>query len=76
MILSYGVLEGAGGDFQLPAFGNIDELFLQQGVDPAAVGVPEDELERWGGLEPTRLWRNVNLVPDTGAIVRRLADMY
>lgn len=76
MILSYGVLESADGDFELADFGGIDDLFLEEQVDPAAVGAPADELRRWEGLEPTRLWRNVNLLPDLRRLLPRMAAMY
>ena len=76
MILSYGVLEGANGDFALPAFGKIDELFLDKPVDPSLLTVPADEATRWSGLEPDRLWRNANLMPDLSVAGPRLAAMY
>ncbi|MGH9243225.1 MAG: DUF4012 domain-containing protein [Acidimicrobiales bacterium] len=64
MILHYGVLEGVDGDFELGAFGPIDELLVDQGVDPASVGLPDDYLQRWQTLAPARLWRNSNLTAD------------
>lgn len=64
MILSYGVLESSGGTFKLGKFGNIDDLFLDSGVDPASLRLPADYLRRWGSLEPTRLWRNTTVNPD------------
>jgi len=76
MVLSYGVLESAEGEFTLPAFGGIDELFLEQAVPPSDLGVPPDELRRWEGLEITRLWRNVNVGPDFEAVAPRMAAMY
>ena len=76
MILSYGVLESAGGDFELTAFGAIDELFLLTSPDPAVVDVPADELRRWPGLQPARLWRNVNLVPDMAVVGPRMEALY
>ena len=76
MILSYGVLESEAGDFELTAFGGIDELFLAAAVDPEALDVPADELRRWSGLQPTRLWRNVNLVPDMSVVGPRMEAMY
>lgn len=76
MILSYGVLESAGGELSLPAFGGIDELFLDAGVDPAVLGVDPSELRRWDGLEITRLWRNVNVLPDFSVVAPRMAAMY
>jgi hypothetical protein len=76
MYLSYGVLETSGGDLRLGEFGGIDDLFLDVGVDPAALSVPDDELARWPGLEPTRLWRNVNLIPDFATVTRRATAMF
>jgi hypothetical protein len=76
MYLSYGVLESSGGDLHLGSFGGIDDLFLTEAVDPVALGVPETELSRWPGLEPTRLWRNVNLVPDFAVVAPRAMAMY
>ena len=76
MILTYGVLESADGEFDLPNFGTIDELFLPRPVDPAAVDVPVDEFARWLGLDQTRLWRNVNLVPDFAVVAPRMEAMY
>jgi hypothetical protein len=64
MILSYGVLESADGVFTLGEFGSIDELFLDDPVDPTTLDLPNDYLARWSGLEPTRLWRNTTLSPD------------
>jgi hypothetical protein len=64
MILSYGVLEADAGTFELGDFGKIDELFLDDAVDPASLALPADYLKRWGNLEPTRLWRNTTVNPD------------
>lgn len=76
MILSYGVLEGSNGTFTLPSFGNIDELFIDPGIDVSGVPVSADEAQRWTGLEPNRLWRNANLVPDINVVGPRLLKMY
>lgn len=76
MYLSYGVLESSAGDLSLGAFGGIDDLFLTTGVDPASLRVPATELGRWQGLEPTRLWRNANLVPDFGVVAPRAMAMF
>lgn len=76
MYLSYGVLESSGGELRLGDFGGIDDLQLSAPVDPTALGVPEDELARWNGLEPTRLWRNVNLVPDFAVVAPRAMAMF
>lgn len=76
MILSYGVLESDAGAFTLAAFGNIDELLLAQPVDPALGLLSTDEAARWDGLDPTRLWRNANLVPDMAVVGARLDAMY
>lgn len=76
MYLSYGLLESSGGDLDMTAFGNIDEIFLANGVDPVTLDVPEDELARWPGLAPTRLWRNVNLIPEFSVVAPRAAAMF
>ncbi|MGH9138722.1 MAG: DUF4012 domain-containing protein [Acidimicrobiales bacterium] len=75
MYLSYGVLESFNGDFRITAFGEIDDLFLDTGVDPEAIGVPDDTRARWGP-ELTRLWRAVNSVPDLGQVGPWAATMY
>ncbi|MGH9186782.1 MAG: DUF4012 domain-containing protein, partial [Acidimicrobiales bacterium] len=78
LILSYGVLEGAGGDFQLGPFGSIDELRLPegQGVDPNAIGVPADTQRRWAATEMTRLWRSSNHTADFGVAARIMEAMF
>ncbi|MGH9187053.1 MAG: DUF4012 domain-containing protein, partial [Acidimicrobiales bacterium] len=78
MILSYGILEGGGGDFQLGAFGNIDELFLVegQGLDPDAIGVPADTQRRWAPADMTRLWRAANLTADFSVAARIMEAMF
>jgi hypothetical protein len=76
MILSYGVLEGEGGEFELPAFGPIDELFLDRPVPDQLAPLVAGEGERWGSREPTRLWRNANVIPDFGVVGPRLVAMY
>lgn len=64
MILSYGVLESKDGTFTLGDFGGIDELALDKPVDPSSLELPNDYLARWGGLQPTLLWRNATVAPD------------
>ena len=64
MILSYGTLTSSAGAFHLGDFGPIDELSLDDAVPPDALKLPSDYLQRWQGLEPTRLWRNTTLNPD------------
>ncbi len=76
MILSHGVLESNGGDFELTDFGGIDEVLLETPVPPQAAPVSVGELDRWGALEPTRLWRNANLIPDLQVVGPRLVAMY
>lgn len=76
MVLSYGVLEASDGQFDLTAFGPIDDLFLRTTPDPRLVPIADDEEARWPGLEPTRLFRNANLIPDFGIVGPRLASMY
>jgi hypothetical protein len=76
MVLSYGTLSSSGGTFTLGDFGGIDELFLDEGVDPAQLGLPDDYLRRWAGLEPTRLWRNTTLDPDLAFDAPTIEAMY
>lgn len=76
MVLSYGVLESSAGTFTLPAFGPIDELFLEGAAPEGAAPLADDEAARWSGLEPTRLWRNANLVPDFSVAGPRMEAMY
>jgi hypothetical protein len=64
MILSYGVLEVDNGTFTLGEFGGIDDLAIDEPVDPDFLSVPLDYRARWEGREPTRLWRNTTLSPD------------
>jgi hypothetical protein len=76
MILSYGVLESEAGQFSLTAFGNIDELFLDVGVNPTNVGLPEDFMDRWASVEPTRLWRAANVGADFDLSALTMEGMY
>ena len=76
MVLSYGVLESRAGTFDLTTFGPIDELFLRNSPDPNFVPLDANEAARWNGLEPTRLFRNVNLIPDFSIVGPRIAAMY
>ncbi|MGV3760816.1 MAG: DUF4012 domain-containing protein, partial [Actinomycetota bacterium] len=77
MILSYGVLEGADGDFELPAFGRIDELALTGAVPTEVLpDLPGDYLARWDGFEPLQRWRNANLAGDFSIVAPVLEAMY
>jgi len=64
MILSYGTLHADHGTFTLGDFGRIDDLLLDNPVDPASLKLPSDFMTRWGELGPTQLWRNANVNPD------------
>lgn len=77
MILSYGVLEGAAGDFELTAFGRIDELRLTAPLAPAAVPqLPADYQARWAGFDPLLRWQNSNLAADFTVGAPVLEAMY
>jgi hypothetical protein len=77
MILSYGVLEGANGDFELPAFGRIDELALAAPLAPASVPtLPADYQRRWAGFDPLLRWRNANMAGDFTIVAPVLEQMY
>ena len=76
MILSYGVLQGADGDFTLGAFGRIDELAVAEPVDPTTVGVPEDYLARWSGFDVMRRWRNATMAADLSVTAPVLGALY
>lgn len=76
MILSYGTLNASNGTFTLGDFGGIDELALDAPVDPVALSLPKDYLDRWSGLEPTLLWRNTTLNPDLAFDAPVMEAMY
>lgn len=76
MILSYGILESENGVFSLGDFGGIDELFLNEPVDPDELELPADYLRRWDGLDPTRLWRNVTVHPNFAFDARIMVSMF
>jgi hypothetical protein len=77
MILSYGTLVGSNGDFELEAFGRIDELRLPTALPPTFVPtVPADYLERWDGFDPLELWRNSTLAGDFELTAPVLEAMY
>ncbi|MDQ2648282.1 MAG: DUF4012 domain-containing protein [Actinomycetota bacterium] len=76
MVLSYGGLLGVDGKFTLPAFGRIDDLFLDDPITRESVRtVPDDYLARWDGFEPLRLWRNANLAADFSVVAPVLLQM-
>jgi hypothetical protein len=77
MILNYGGLGGSNGKFALPGFGRIDELFMDDPIDPGSVlpPIPADYLTRWDGFEPLRLWRNANLAADFTVVAPTLQQM-
>ena len=77
MILSYGVLESHDGDFELSAFGRIDDLQLTAPVDPSTIpGLPADFQRRWAGFDPLLRWRNANLAGDFTVVAPVLEQMY
>lgn len=73
MILSYAVLDTAGGHLSFERSGPIDDLDLSR---PAPVKAPADYSGRFASLEPTRLWRNANLASDFTRVGPVLAGMY
>jgi hypothetical protein len=74
MILSYGVLESTGGDFELPAFGRIDDLALRAPV--TVPNLPRDYERRWAGFDPLLRWRNATLAGDFTLVAPVLEQMY
>ncbi len=76
MILNYGVLDGRDGDFELSAFGRIDELLLEQPVPAEESGLPEDYLARWEGFDVRQRWRNANVAADFTLVAPFLEQMY
>jgi hypothetical protein len=77
MILSYGVLESRDGDFELPAFGRIDDLALLAPIAPASVpGLPSDYQARWAGFDPLLRWRNATMAGDFTLTAPVLEQMY
>jgi hypothetical protein len=62
MVLSYGVLQSAGGKVSLVHVGGIDELSLARPETTAPF--PADFMSQFGNLEPTQQWRNENLMSD------------
>lgn len=77
MILSYGGLLGRGGTFELTHFGRIDELALQEPVDPSFVpSLPGDYLRRWEGFDPLFKWRNATVGADFTMVAPALEAMF
>lgn len=76
MVLSYGELSSSDGDFELGDFGAIDELLLAGPIPDDAVSLPENYLERWGGLGVTSLWRNATMSSDFTLVAPVLEAMY
>jgi hypothetical protein len=76
MILSFGILEGVDGRFDLREFGRIDRLQLDRPVADERAGLPEDYLRRWRGFDPTLRWRNATLAADFGLTTPLLRAMY
>ncbi len=76
MILSYGELLSKDGDFELGAFGRIDELQLDAPLPPESVSLPEDYLRRWSGFDVTLRWRNATMAADLPLIAPNLLEMY
>lgn len=65
MILNYGGLIGAHGNFALTGFGRIDDLALTAPVDRQFVpDLPDDYLRRWEGFDPLLRWRNATMGAD------------
>jgi hypothetical protein len=76
MILSFGILDGVDGGFDLREFGRIDRLQLDRPVARERAGLPEDYLRRWEGFDPTLRWRNATLAADFGLTSPLLLAMY
>ena len=77
MLLSYGGLIGRAGDFELTAFGRIDDLALTEPVDRAFVpDLPDDYLRRWEGFDPLLLWRNSTMGADFTMMAPVLEAMF
>jgi Protein of unknown function (DUF4012) len=77
MVLSYGVLVGRAGEFELEQFGRIDELLLPEAIPREFVpGVPDDYLARWEGFQPLERWRNATLAADFELTAPALETMY
>jgi hypothetical protein len=77
MILSYGGLIGKAGDFELTHFGRIDELALDEPVDPSFVpSLPADYLRRWEGFDPLYKWRNATVGADFTMVAPALEAMF
>lgn len=77
MVLSYGGLIGKGGTFELTQFGRIDDLALQEPVDPSLVpSLPGDYLRRWEGFDPLFKWRNATVGADFTMVAPVLEAMF
>ena len=76
MILNYGVLEGEGGKVELTDFGRVEELDVRIPLDPEAVGLPQDYIARWSGLDVTREWRNATMSADVPLVAPVLEAMF
>ncbi len=77
MILSYGGLLGADGDFELSEFGRIDDVILDGPISRDFVpDLPDDYVERWTGFDPLLRWRNANLGGDFSVVAPVLEAMF
>ncbi|HWW53270.1 MAG TPA: DUF4012 domain-containing protein, partial [Acidimicrobiales bacterium] len=73
MYLHYAVISAADGKFRLDKVGPIDDLRLTQAP---TVPTPPDYLQRFNALQPSLLWRNVNLTSDFNAAAPVVEAMY
>jgi hypothetical protein len=77
MVLNYGGIIGSGGQFQLTAFGRIDDLALKAPIDRQFVpDLPDDYLRRWDGFDPLLRWRNATMGADFTMVAPVLEAMF
>lgn len=76
MILSFGELDAAGGQFKLGPFGSVDKL--TPGTHPVAApaDLPADYERRWDGYSYDSNFRQATLAADFPTVAPMLAQLY
>lgn len=73
MMLSYGELDAAQGQFTLGSFGGVDDIPVPK---PPPTTLPVDYRARWDGYAYLTNWRQANLGADFPTVAPTLVSMY